>query len=173
MSHEKLQTPAASSPATSHSVSLILSDVLPPNPGSWKHAVVSLSSRKQEHIMDGLGRLHSEESRFSTWSVIGEAVSRALLSESAGLYLQSAMKLHHKDFLLFTRTAATGDDATAGILEVDFVQKIKGAEWQGHWQEARPTLAHFVRNSLEQFHMLDKSRNEDATQSVQTDKEKG
>ena len=96
--------------------------------------------------MDGLGRLHSEESRFSTWSVIGEAVSRALLSESAGLYLQSAMKLHHKDFLLFTRTEATRDDATAGILEVDFVQKIKGAEWQGHWQEARPTLAHFVRN---------------------------
>ncbi|OIW34376.1 hypothetical protein CONLIGDRAFT_2179 [Coniochaeta ligniaria NRRL 30616] len=146
MSQENLHTPVGSSAEARSSVSLILSNTPLPNPASWEHVVVSLSSRKQEQIMDGIGRSHSEESPFSTWSIVGEALSMALLSESAGLYVQSTLKLHRKDFLLFTRKGAAHEDGTAGILEVDFLQKLKGDEWQGHWQEARPTLAHFVRD---------------------------
>ncbi|KAI1506408.1 hypothetical protein F5X99DRAFT_2063 [Biscogniauxia marginata] len=171
MSQENLHTPAASSLETYYSVSLVLSDAPLPNPASWEHVVVSLSSRQQEQIMNGIGRSHSDESPFSTWSVIGEALSMALLSESAGLYVQSTMKLHRKDFLLFARTKAAREDGTGGIIEVEFLQKLKGAEWQGHWQEARPTLAHFVRNSLEQFYKLEEPKDKDATKPVLTDKE--
>lgn len=137
----------SSSPESTHPVSLVFPETPVPNPATWKHVVLSLSPRKQEQIMDGVGRSHSEEFRFSTWSVVGEALSQALLSESAGLYVQSTLKLHRKDFLLFTRTkeAAPEDGTAGGIIEVDFVQRLKNDEWQGHWQEARPTLVHFVR----------------------------
>ena len=53
--------------------------------------------------MEGIGHLHSEESRFSTWNVVGEALSNALLSEPDGLYVQSTTKIHRKVFLLYTK----------------------------------------------------------------------
>ncbi|KAI0437125.1 hypothetical protein F4803DRAFT_556305 [Xylaria telfairii] len=173
MSQENLKKPTDSSPEASHPVLLVFPDIPLPNPACWRHVVVSLSSRKQQQIMESIGHSHSEESLFSTWSIIGEALSMALLSQSAGFYVQTHMKLRRKDFLLFTRTEATCEDGTAGILEVNFVQKLKGAEWQGHWQEAPSTLANLVRNSLNRFRELEELENNEATKSILTDEVKG
>ena len=135
------------SPAIHGSVSLIISNTPVPDSANWQHVVVALSPMKQEQIMQGIGRTHSEESRLSTWSVVGNALSTALLSTSAGLYVQSRMKLHRKDFLLFTRTRtnAAREDGSGGILEIDFSNKLQGSTWQGHWQHARPSITHFVK----------------------------
>ena len=95
--------------------------------------------------MEGIGHLHSEESRFSTWNVVGEALSNALLSEPDGLYVQSTTKIHRKVFLLYTKKKKKKDaraDGTRGILEVDFTQKLEATKWQGYWQKARPQFVH-------------------------------
>jgi hypothetical protein len=55
------------------------------------------------------------------------------------------MELHRKDFLLFTCTDAARKNGTGGILEMHISNDLPGAAWQGHWQEARPAIAHFVR----------------------------
>lgn len=160
MSQDDLSTPSAPSRSTEplphRPLSVTFSKTPIPNPASWKHVVVSLSPRKQQQIMAGIGRLHSVDSPFPTWSVVGEALSTALLFESAGLHVVFSMKLHQKDVLLFTRNNSPGMSTGAGassaalektgrILDVDFVKRLEGAVWEAHWQEARPTLAHFVR----------------------------
>lgn len=147
MSEENPQTSISTPTETGDSVTLVLSNAPPPDPESWEHVVVSLSSRKQDQIMSSVRRSHSEASPFGTWSVIGEALSTVLLAVSAGLYMQSTMKVHNKDFLLFKQTKTASEEGTKGIIEVDFTQKLESSRWQGHWQIARPTLAHFVKNS--------------------------
>ena len=134
--------------------------------------------------MESIGRLHSEESCFSTWSVVGEALSNALLPEPDGLYLQSTTKIHRKDFLLFTRKNDARADGTRGILEIDFTQKLEEAKWQCHWQQARPQFVHVVKtcklstrtgfatlaeqhSALEQFFRLEDLGKQAAAQSEQ------
>lgn len=146
MSQDEQDTQTNHQPENHESISLVVSNIPIPDIASWEHVVVALSPRKQEQIMNGMGRLHSEECRVSTWLVVRDALSTALFSDPAGLYVQSSMELHRKDFLLFTRTNASRKDGTGGVLEVDFSNKLQGATWQGHWQEARPALACFVRD---------------------------
>ncbi|KAM3516475.1 hypothetical protein NHJ13051_009877 [Beauveria bassiana] len=169
MSQENAPSHDASPPEACDPITLILSNASLPDPASWEHVLVALSSSKQDQIMRGIGRSHSEASRFSTWSVIGESLSMALISESAALYMQLTMTLHRKDFLLFKRKTAANTTGTAGIIEVDFTQKLEATRWQGHWQNARPTLAHFVRQSLDIFHTLDASRSGQDSKSATTE----
>jgi hypothetical protein len=135
------------SPENQSSAPEIIPNTPIPDPASWEHIVIALSPQKQEQLLKGVEHRQSEVSHLSTWSIIGNALSTALLSTPAGLYVQSSMKLHRKDFLLLTRTDATRKDGTGGILEMHISNKLPGAAWQGHWQEARPTIAHFVRQS--------------------------
>lgn len=125
-------------------ITLILNMPLP-DLADWEHIVVYLSLWKQEQIMEGIGRVHSEESHFSTWIVVGEGLSNALLSEPDGLYVQSATKIHRKDFLLYTRKRDARADGTRGNLEIDFTQRLETTKWQCHWRKARPQFVHVVK----------------------------
>lgn len=158
MSQDATGTPSAPAPeAPSHpALSVTFSNDQLPSAASWKHLVTSLSSQQQQQIMDGIGRLHSEESPFPTWFAVGEALSTALLSDPSSVNVQSSMKLDEKDYVLFTRnanslgssTSANASGAPGGtklILEVELLQKLEGGVWQAHWQEARPTMAQFVK----------------------------
>lgn len=138
-------TPSSPSAELKRSLSLRFSNYILPDPATWEHVIVSLSSRKQRQIMEGLGGSHSEASRFATWSVVGRALSISLLSEEDGLYIQSTTRILRRDFLLFARTNAAGEDGTRGIIEVDFTQRHEPAQWQTHWQKARPQLARHVK----------------------------
>jgi hypothetical protein len=140
-----VEVPSHSCAELKRSLSLRFSNHLLPDPATWEHIVVSLSSRKQRQIMEGLGGSHSEASRFATWSVVGRALSACLLSDEDGLYIQSTTRILRRDFLLFARTEGTGEGGTRGIIEVDFTQRLEPALWQTHWQRARPRLARHVK----------------------------
>ena len=139
-----------------------------PDPASWEHVVVALSTKKQGQLLKGTGHDDNAGQQpglppyLSAWPIIAKALSVALLSRPDGLYVQSGMEVHRKDFLLFTRTDAVRKDGTGGILEMHIANTLPAAapvsasdaadaatlpSWQGHWQEARPTIVHFVKQS--------------------------
>ena len=147
MSQEELDPSANPSPENQSSAPQIIPNTPLPDPASWEHVVIALSPQKQEQLMKGIEHVESEEPRLSTWPIIARAISTALLSTPSGLYVQSSMQLHRKDFLLFTRTDSKRRDGTGGILEMHISNNHQGATWQGHWQQARPTIAHFLKES--------------------------
>ncbi|MCJ1405059.1 hypothetical protein MMC11_008285 [Xylographa trunciseda] len=108
------------------------------------YVVVALSQQKQAQIMKTVGQVHCHNQPFPTWSLLGQALSKALFTELGLLRLKSTMELHQKDYLLFERDfdgefVNTSDtaEATEYILEVDF-GKLHDSEWLGYWKPARP-----------------------------------
>ncbi|VUC34238.1 unnamed protein product [Clonostachys rosea] len=106
------------------SVSLKFTNDTLPNPTDWQHLVLSFRPNKLEKIMKSVGKSHSEETRFQTWAVVGEALSNSLLSAPAGVYMQMTTMLFGKDYFLFTRRGNKRGDGTGGILEVRIKQKL-------------------------------------------------
>ncbi|KAI9904995.1 hypothetical protein N3K66_001524 [Trichothecium roseum] len=176
MSQEEPGSPPNPSPkkkqssATAPSPPEIIPNTPLPDPASWEHVVVALSAKKQGQLLKGTGHDDNAGQQpglppyLSAWPIIAKALSAALLSRSDGLYVQSSMEVHRKDFLLFTRTDAVRKDGTGGILEMHIANTLPAAapasdsdaaaaaaaapSWQGHWQEARPTIVHFVKQKF-------------------------
>lgn len=118
------------------------------------YIVVALSQRKQSKIMEGIGRVHSHDQPFPTWTIVGQALSKALFNQPECLRLKSTMDLHQKDYLLFEHASdresmSIPPTTTAAecILEVDFGTQLDDRTWLGYWKTSRRVVAALVRNS--------------------------
>lgn len=117
------------------------------------YIVVALSQRKQSQIMETVGQVHCHDQPFPTWSLVSQALSKALFAEPNRLRLKSAMELHQKDYLLFEQDfdsgpVSTPDTAivTESILEIDFGKQLDRMTWLGYWKPARLVVVELVRN---------------------------
>ena len=116
------------------------------------YIVVALSRRKQVKIMEAVGQVHSHDQPFPTWSLVSQALSKALFAGPSRLQLKSTMELHQKDYLLFEQDFESGFVNTSSnatvidcTFEVDFGEQLDRITWLGYWKPARTVVAGLVQ----------------------------
>lgn len=117
------------------------------------YIVIALSQRKQNKIMEAVGRVHSPAQPFPTWTVVIQALSKALFIQPDCLRLKSTMELHQRDYLLLEQAfnggsvnASSKATAPECIFEVDFGKQSDSMTWLCYWKLARPVVADLVQN---------------------------